>query len=107
VAFSAVFIVANTVRVAISDRRKAVEIMQLVGATRGFILTPFVSLGGIIGLAGAGLASVFLWYLSGYVSKNVIEISFLNRYDILAFILTGLLLGMIGALVATRRHLRV
>ena len=50
VAFAAVFIVANTVRLVISDRRKTVEIMQMVGATRGYILSPFVALGGLLGL---------------------------------------------------------
>ena len=107
VAFSAIFIVANTVRVAISDRRKAVEIMQLVGATRGYILTPFVSLGGIIGLSGGALASLLLWYLTRTISEHIIEVSFPERYDIVAFILIGLLLGMIGALIATRRHLKI
>ena len=107
VAFSAIFIVGNTVRVAISDRRKAVEIMQLVGATRSYILTPFVLLGGIIGLLGAGLASLLLWYLTRFVSTHIIETSFPAYHDVIAFILTGLLLGMVGALIATKRHLKI
>ncbi|MEE9554376.1 MAG: permease-like cell division protein FtsX [candidate division Zixibacteria bacterium] len=107
VAFSAIFIVANTVRVAISDRRKAVEIMQLVGATRSYILTPFVSLGGIIGLSGGAMASLLLWYLTKIVSEHIVTASFPRIYDVVAFILTGLLLGMLGALVATKKHLKI
>lgn len=107
VAFSAVFIVANTVRVAISDRKKAVEIMQLVGATRSYILTPFVSLGGLVGLIGGSLAAIFLWLSTNFVSQHLIEIFFLDAYEITAFILIGLLLGMIGALLATNKFLKI
>jgi len=107
VAFSAVFIVANTVRVAVADRRKAVEIMQLVGATRNYILAPFVSLGGILGLSGAGLAALFLGFSSGFVSRHLVKVVFPDIYDVMAFLLIGLLLGMFGALVATGKHLKI
>ncbi len=107
VCFSAVFIVGNTVRIAITDRRKAVEIMQLVGATRSYILTPFVLLGGLLGLFGALMAAIFLRFGTGFVSRHLVEVSFLDIYDVLAFVLGGLLLGMIGALIATRRFLEV
>lgn len=107
VAFSAIFIVANTVRIAISDRRKAVEIMQLVGATRSYILTPFVSLGGLLGLFGAALAVLFLWLSADFVSRRLMMIFFFDVYEITAFILIGLLLGMVGALLATNRFLKI
>ncbi len=107
VAFAAVFIVANTVRVAISERRKTVEIMQLVGATRGFILTPFVLLGGILGLAGAALSTAGLFWMTGYVSRNLFKIAFLEPYEMVAFLLIGLLLGMVGALTAAQRYLKI
>ncbi len=107
VAFAAIFIVANTVRVAISERRKTVEIMQLVGATRGFILTPFVLLGGILGLAGAALSTAGLFWMTGYVSKHLFKIAFLEPYEMIAFLLIGLLLGMVGALTAAQRYLKI
>lgn len=107
VAFAAVFIVANTVRVAISDRRKTVEIMQLVGATRGYILSPFVLLGGFLGMAGATLSAAVLAWFSSYISKNMMSISFLEPHEIIVFILTGLLLGMIGAIIATQKYLEI
>ncbi len=107
VAFSAIFIVANTVRIAISDRRKAVEIMQLVGATRSYILTPFVSLGGLMGLLGATLATLFLWLSTNFISRRLVTVFFLDTYEITAFILMGLLLGMVGALLTTNRFLKI
>jgi cell division transport system permease protein len=107
VAFAALFIVANTVRVAISDRRKTVEIMQLVGATRGYILTPFVLLGGMLGFVGAILSAIALFWMTGYVSTHLINIIFLEPHEIIAFILGGLFLGMIGAMAATQKYLKI
>jgi cell division transport system permease protein len=107
VAFAAVFIVANTVRVAISHRKKTIEIMELVGATRGYILTPFVLLGGILGLLGAALSITALSYLVNYVSAHFFAVDFLKPNEVLAFLLAGLLLGMVGALRAAERHLNI
>ncbi|UCC79936.1 MAG: hypothetical protein JSW64_00855 [Candidatus Zixiibacteriota bacterium] len=107
VIFSGIFISANTVRVAITDRREVVEIMQVVGASRPYILTPFVLLGGLLGLIGAALSSLALWLIAGYVSRNLAELQFLSLHEIIVFILTGLLLGMLGAILATRRYLKV
>jgi len=107
VAFSAIFITANTVRIAITDRKKTVEIMQLVGASRSYILTPFVSLGGLLGFVGGGFAVLTVWFSSVYVSNNIIKINFLPVNDIIAYILAGLLLGMTGALIATKKYLKI
>ena len=107
VAFTAIFIVANTIRITIADRRKTVEIMQLVGATRSYILTPFVLLGGMLGILGAALAMMTLTWLSAYVTLHLVNVVFIEVHEIVAFVLTGLLLGMIGALIATRRYLKI
>jgi len=107
VILSAIFISANTIRTAITDRKEVVAIMQIVGATRSYILTPFVILGGMIGLIGAALAILILWYGAGLVSNALVELSFLNISEMIAFVLSGLLFGMVGALLATRRHLKL
>lgn len=107
VILSGIFISANTVRVAIIDRREVVEIMQIVGATRNYILTPFVLLGGILGLVGTVFSSILLWLITRYFSESLAYIRFLNGYEITAFILAGLLLGMLGSLLATRKYLEV
>lgn len=107
VILSAIFISANTIRTAITDRQEVVAIMQIVGATRSYILTPFVILGGMIGLIGAALAILILWFAAGLVSNAFVELSFLKISEMIAFVLSGLLFGMIGALLATRRHLKL
>lgn len=56
----ALLIVHNTIRLTIFARRREVRIMELVGATPGFIRTPFVLEGMIYGVAGAVLAAGLL-----------------------------------------------
>jgi len=107
VVFSGIFISANTVRVAITDRKEVVEIMQIVGASRSYILTPFVLLGGSLGLAGTILSAVLLWYITRYISLNLVGLKFLSPSELTAFILSGLLLGMLGSVLATKRHLKI
>lgn len=107
VIFSGIFISANTVRVAITDRKEVVEIMQIVGASRSYILTPFVLLGGLLGITGTALSGVLLYYITGYISRSLVEIKFLSTSELVAFVLTGLLLGMLGSMLATKRYLKI
>ncbi len=54
--FVAAIIISNTIRLTVLARRREIAIMQLVGATNGFIRGPFVFEGLLAGLIGAGLA---------------------------------------------------
>jgi cell division transport system permease protein len=56
VTISSVFLVANTIRLAIYAKRTIIQTMKLIGATRGFIRTPFLIEGLVQGLIG-GVAS--------------------------------------------------
>jgi cell division transport system permease protein len=60
---ASVLLIANAIRLPIFARRKEVEVMKLVGATDGFVRTPFVFEGLLQGLHGAGLAAlvVVVW----------------------------------------------
>lgn len=60
VAFAVVFIISNTVRLTLYARRDELEIMQLVGATPGFIRAPVYVEGALQGLIGAGIATGLL-----------------------------------------------
>ena len=48
--FVSLFIISNTIRVAIFSRRTEINIMKFVGATDNFIRAPFVVEGLLIGL---------------------------------------------------------
>jgi cell division transport system permease protein len=52
----ALLVVGNTVRLDIQSRREEIGVLQLLGASDGFIRRPFIYLGAWYGLAAGGLA---------------------------------------------------
>jgi cell division transport system permease protein len=59
-ALATLLIVGNTIRLAIYARRDELEILGLVGASRGFVITPFLLEGLVQGAFGGGLALLLL-----------------------------------------------
>jgi cell division transport system permease protein len=57
------FATGNVIRMSILAREEEIAIMRLVGATEGFILSPLLAQGAILGLLGAVLAVAGLWAL--------------------------------------------
>jgi cell division transport system permease protein len=109
VALSALFIVANTIRLAISARRKSVQAMKLVGASRLFVRAPFILEGVIQGALGAAIAGLILHYLLAWLAAVISgEFAMFLRVDPLyyAFVLAaGILLGFAGSLIAVLRFI--
>ena len=60
--FIAVFLISNTIRITIISRSREIQIMRLVGAKNGYIRGPFLLEGAFIGLLGATLPSVLVFY---------------------------------------------
>jgi cell division transport system permease protein len=61
IGLSALFLSANTVRLAIHARRKIIRTMELVGATHWFIRLPYLIEGFIQGVLGGGIAAGVLF----------------------------------------------
>ena len=61
---SALFAIVNSIRAAITARRDEIEVMRLVGATRGFIRAPFLLEGVFLGVLSALLT--LLLVVPGY-----------------------------------------
>lgn len=109
----AVFIIFNTIQLAVMSRRDEIDILKLVGATRRFIGVPFV-LGGIVqGLLGCAFGLGFLWALYWVVSSRLstlaflpVQLSFLEAWRLAAVIGLGTLLGVIGSVTAVFRSVR-
>ena len=111
-----VFIISNTLHLAISSRREEIEIMQLVGASPSFIRIPFYIEGIVQGLLGSGLAIVFLYILQRAVFLYLplqmkewltrIPVLFLPPQTIAGILLGGMFLGFFGSLVASVRFLK-
>ena len=111
-----VFIIANTVKLAMFARKEEIAIMKMVGATNHFIRAPFVVEGMFLGLSAASLAFFVLWGVYAYVSAQLAEgtailtmVAFAAVWkEVLVTMLgAGLLLGVGGSVITIRRFLKV
>jgi len=113
IALIVLFIVVNTIRLAVVSRSEEIEIMRLVGASDAFIRWPFVFEGALVGLFGAGLALLALGVVSEPLGRFMydffrilpIHIGDLARQVALLVGGAGLTLGAFGAWLSVRTYL--
>ena len=115
------FLISNTITVGINVRREEIGIMKLIGATNSFVRLPFVLEGILIGLIGAAIPLVIIYFLYNravdyILSKFSVLENFMNGLlpvnHVFIFLLPiGLVLGvgiaLIGTISAIRKHLKV
>lgn len=112
----ALLVVGNTVRLDIQSRREEIGVLQLLGATDGFIRRPFLYLGAWYGVAAGALALALLALAGVALRPAVAELA--SRYgsqftlegfapaNALAVLAASLVLGWLGAGVVTGHFLR-
>ena len=71
--FVALFVIVNTIRIAVHGRRDEIEIMQLVGASDWFVRWPFILEGMLVGALGAVAALSIVFAASGPVTGAMID----------------------------------
>ncbi|SDH66868.1 cell division transport system permease protein [Aneurinibacillus thermoaerophilus] len=117
-AFTAMFLIANTIKLTIIARRREIEIMKLVGATNGFIRWPFFVEGALMGIIGAIVPIIVLSV--GYASlldfvEQQLALYFLHLLPIYPLMLEvslvllgiGAFIGIWGSLMSVRRFLHI
>ena len=111
-----IFLIMNTIKLAVYSRRREVGIMKFVGATDWFIRWPFVIEGMIIGGTGALLASGIIYFIykavfgfiaSNLLIANLIPVSFVLSTLMGGFLVGGIIVGAIGSIAALRKFLVV
>ena len=115
-----IFLISNTIMIGISVRKEEIGIMKLIGATDYFVRSPFVVEGVLIGLVGATIPLVLLYFIYekiiGYVMSQFSTlqsfIDFLPTNQIFKImipigLLIGAGIGFIGSKISIRKHLRV
>ena len=115
-----VFLISNTVSVGISVRKEEIGIMKYMGATDAFVRAPFVLEGMVLGVIGAAIPLVALYFLYNTAVEFILTkfnvltgvVDFIPVWQIYQMLLPiGLLLGIgigfIGSIWTTRKHLRV
>ncbi len=108
-------IIGNTIRVDVQSRLDEIEVLQLIGASRGFIRRPFLYAGGWYGLFGGAAAVVIIIVLELAVAPALGQLleSYAHRFEVrglgplvaLPVVLGSAGLGWIGAWLATARPL--
>ncbi|MBQ9534861.1 MAG: permease-like cell division protein FtsX [Clostridia bacterium] len=111
-----VFIISNTVRLAMFARRDEIAVMKMVGATNHFIRTPFVIEGVALGIGGAVLAFFTQWGVYGYIVKELeagTAIFDMQPFTVFVrplamwLLAAGVVIGGVGSGITIRRFLRV
>lgn len=110
------FIVSNTIKLAMLNRRHEINIMKYVGATNSFIRVPFILEGIIIGLIAAGVSFALQWVIYVYLLQPlaanmpfVDTVSFVNLCPVLILYFggIGLFVGLVGSAFSINKYLKV
>ena len=105
------FMVAHTIRLTLFARQKELELLRLVGATAGYIRTPFLVEGALQGLLGAslGLTALFVLFqwirlqFAGPTSPTQAPFTFFTWPAVLGMVAIATLLCAIGSFSTTRK----
>ena len=108
------FIIANTIKLTVYNRRLEIYIMRSVGATGAFIRVPFMVEGMTLGILSGGVAFFFIWLLYvkllGLLPQTTALFSLVPFKEvwgvlIVGFLVIGMLTGMLGSAIATGKYL--
>lgn len=115
-----IFLISNTVAIGITVRKDEIGIMKLIGATDFVVRSPFVIEGILLGIIGASIPLVVVYYIYNRVIQYVIErfsaltsiLVFLSVQEIFvtlvpAALIMGVGIGFLGSYITVRRNLRV
>lgn len=116
----AVFLISNTITVAIAVRKEEIAIMKLIGATDYFVRAPFVVEGIVIGLIGAAIPLGILYVLYEKVVLYIADkftfigsmMNFLSADEVFrtlvpVALVLGVGIGFVGSKITIRKHLKV
>ncbi|MBR3678665.1 MAG: permease-like cell division protein FtsX [Oscillospiraceae bacterium] len=113
-------IISNTTRASVFARRREISIMQSVGATKAFIRFPFFVEGMINGFMAGVFATLLTWFsydsvvdlIANFDILQTIGMGSIIPYDAitipvtLAYVVVGSLIGALGSVWSTRKHLK-
>ena len=117
IVFATLLIVSNTIRLSVYARREEIHILKLVGATDRFVKAPFYIEGVLLGTVGAALGVVGIWLLHSLTAPLVrvplgpgagdLDLAFIPSPAVIAMVVGGATLGLLGTLTSLWRHLRI
>jgi len=114
---TAMFLISNTIRITILNRRREIEIMKLVGATNWFVRWPFVVEAILIGVIGTAIPYGILMYVYHLAYQRAGGLFFGLGFTLspVSFVATrlagvmfglGIIIGLYGGMMSIRKSLR-
>jgi len=107
----AIALINNTIRLAVFSKRFIIRSMQLVGATRSFIMRPFIWQGIVNGIWASILALILIVGVLYFVKSELPEL--MNIQDIKSLvelfglvILLGIFISVISTIFAVNKYIR-
>ncbi|MDH6366606.1 MULTISPECIES: permease-like cell division protein FtsX [unclassified Breznakia] len=115
--FLAMFLISNTIKINIHNRREEIAIMRNVGASNGFIKAPFLFEGIFIGILGSIIPILLTIFGYGYVYDMLGGHMLTSMFTLLAplpfvvylsgiLLAIGIFVGFIGSLLAINKNLK-
>ncbi len=113
------FIISNTIKLAVYSNKREIYIMRYIGATNSFIRKPFIYEGVIMGLVSSLLAfvTISLVYVVAYARLpkmgtslgifGIMPYSELWYQVLIIFIFIGLFIGIVGSSFSVKKYLKV
>lgn len=110
-------IIGNSIRLAIFARRQTIIVMQLIGATEGFILRPFLYSGMFNGFISAVIAlllsQIFIFQIDAIILNvssvfgTIFVLEGITWDESLFIILIATMIGWLSAWIATKKYLKI
>lgn len=117
-AIISLFIISNTIKLTVHNRRKEINIMKYVGATDSYIRGPFIMEGMLVGIVSAVVAFfisriTYLGLMSSLGSGSFMSASDFMPFGelwvilLVSYIVLGTIIGAFGSSISVRRYLKV
>lgn len=110
-----VFIIINTIKLAVNSHMEEIRVMKYIGASDWFVVVPYIIEGTIIGIFSSAIAYVAQWYvyfsLEKMVASDIKMVELMSFGDIggvvaLAFLAVGILTGVVGSCISLHKNLQ-
>lgn len=99
-----VVLIDNTVRLAMFSNRFLIKTMQMVGATRRFITSPFDKRAVLNGLISGVISVIGLWLVISFAQNQLPSLKALNDTSLLIVLMTGMIcVGILISVLSTHR----
>lgn len=112
-------IISNTIKARVYSKKEEIQIIKYVGASNGFVITPFIVEGFLIGILGSLLSVGVCVGMYGYILEKVtaaissivgnvaLPLNSISMYLVVVLVLTGTTVGVLGSVMSVKKHLKV